>query len=752
MHTQHRFGSLVAAGLDSLVLALVLTLAASTAAGQGAGTAQGSGAGVNREAMWPAPTAEDWKRPCLITWQRSYEDALAVSRETKKAILVCINMDGEIASEHYAGVRYRQPEIAALYEPYVCVIASVYRHNPRDYDEEGRRIVCPRFGMVTCGEHISIEPGLFDQFMDGRRIAPRHIGVELDSAEMYDVFYAWDTDTIFNSLRDGIAKRTTVPINIVRDDRPIVERVASRDIHDRTAVESAYQQGDSAQRRALLQAAIAQGGAAPVDLLRLAVFGFDLELAKLARRALAQSTSESAIDLIAEALRVPMDTSERDALIAALVRLGESFPRARTLAAVYQGLASHSSAVDVESWSRALKDASAALPAIDSYTVESRLSGQARASESRPDDATLRLQLAEAFLTAAVDPKAGRKYARLRFEDGRRAALEAEKLGASDWRVSSAIAIAAYNLGDRDTAYARAESAVGGLPPDERGWNSSALLAIFAEARQQAILKALREKTNWPSQWLTDVHAAYSVLARHPLGTDVHVVSHYDFLRSLGAAGQAARVLDEGLARFPDSGLMHDRLRGRILAERGVDGLESAYEARLREPNASANLEWFAGYASLVAAEFHRRAGREAPAIAAYDRGIVHYERVIEKNPEGRASADHFIALALAGRARLAYEGADYERALAELLASFERKPEAAASLDGLNISPVDTAKMLRARLTEEKRDTLVATLQTALDKLDPELLKLPPYEREVPDPSATDGRPPRRRRAPSDR
>jgi hypothetical protein len=92
-------------------------------------------------------------------WERTWDDAVGrVSKETKKPILVCINMDGEIASEHYAGVRYRQPEVAALFEPYVCVIASVYRHNPRDYDAEGRRIECPRFHGVTCGEHIAMEP------------------------------------------------------------------------------------------------------------------------------------------------------------------------------------------------------------------------------------------------------------------------------------------------------------------------------------------------------------------------------------------------------------------------------------------------------------------------------------------------------------------------------------------------------------------------------------------------------------------
>ena len=74
--------------------------------------------GISREEMWFAPTEEDWAKPCLVTWERSWDDALTVARETGKPILICVNMDGEIASEHYAGIRYRQPDIAALYEPY----------------------------------------------------------------------------------------------------------------------------------------------------------------------------------------------------------------------------------------------------------------------------------------------------------------------------------------------------------------------------------------------------------------------------------------------------------------------------------------------------------------------------------------------------------------------------------------------------------------------------------------------------------
>ena len=104
--------------------------------------------GAAREAMWKAPTARDWAKPCLLTFQRTWEDAVAVSKETGKPILVCVSMDGEIASEHYAGVRYREPAIAALYKPYVCVIASVYRHTPRDHDDQGRRNGEPELGRA----------------------------------------------------------------------------------------------------------------------------------------------------------------------------------------------------------------------------------------------------------------------------------------------------------------------------------------------------------------------------------------------------------------------------------------------------------------------------------------------------------------------------------------------------------------------------------------------------------------------------
>jgi len=358
--------------------------------------------GTTEEQMWPAATAEQWQQPCLVRWQRSFDDALVVARARHMPLLVCVNMDGEIASEHYAGVRYRQPETAALYQPYVCVVASVYRHTPRDYDEQGGRVPCPRFGSVTCGEHIAIEPILYEQYFDGQRVAPRHVMIELDRSETYDVYYAFDTQSVFRTIEEGVAGREFPPDT--RADRPLLERVASRDVRDRRAVEEAYARGDRELRRAILERLVVSADLDQVDLLRLALFGFDTELAKLARRSLAQVESERAIDLIHEALRVPMETGEREMLIAALERLGATWPRAATLAAVQRGMAEDSGLVDVGGWARAVAAADAQ-GARDSYALSARMAERVDAAHQH--EATPAEQLAEArdLVALALDPE-----------------------------------------------------------------------------------------------------------------------------------------------------------------------------------------------------------------------------------------------------------------------------------------------------------------------------------------------------------
>ncbi len=685
-----------------------------------------------REDMWWAPTAEDWARPCLIPFQRSWDDAATVSKETGKPILVCVNMDGEIASEHYAGVRYRMPEVAKLYEPYVCVIASVYRHGPRDYDEQGERILCPRFGSVTCGEHITMEPKVYEQFLDETRVSPRHIAVELDGEEMYDVYYAFDTRSVFTRIVEGVANRP--PPRPPRGDRTLAERVASRDIADREAVEQAYREGDAAARRELLQAAQATGEDAPVDLLRLAIFGLDTDLSRLARRSLCKSRTDGTMQLINEALRVPLDGGEREELIRALERLGGQSPDARTYAVVHRGLGTRSRAVDVEAWAGAIQ--AQPTPPADRQRLETLIEEQDAILGS--GDVARHLDLADAFLTFAYEQyESDPEFAEFLLMDARRTAREASRLGAYGWRANAALAVSEYYLGEAERAHDHAEKAVAaGVPDDPSGWTSMAVLAIFAQARQQDIREAAEARQPWPPEWLTDVHAACSVLARHPLSTPDQLVAHYDFLDGLGGAGQASRVLDQALERFPDSFEVHGRLRRRVLRESGVDGLEPAYEAMLARGDAAAPLHWYAGYASFVTAEYRRRTGHEAAALAAYDRAIAHHEADVARDPARAAAADEQIALALAGRARLAYERGEDDVALTELLAAFARGPEAAATQDGLNISAVDTAMVLLARLEDRGSAEAAGRLAAALGALDPKMLEMPAYE-----PTGPDGR-----------
>jgi hypothetical protein len=691
---------------------------------------------ATRESMWPAPTADDWKKPCLIQWQRTWEDAVKVSKATHKPIMICVNMDGEIASEHFAGIRYRTSETAKLYEPYVCVVASVYRHNPRDYDLEGNRIPCPRFGTVTCGEHIAIEPLLFDKYFDGKRIAPRHIEIDLDQKRQYDVYFSWDTQTVFTEMVKGLEGYPPAT-PILHDDVPMIERVASPDVVDREAVELAYRQGSRDVRRTLIESATTHRDIDQIDLLRQAIFGLDLDLARLGREALMQSDAEGAVDLIAEVLKLPLDPKEREDLIAAEERLSTKYPRAGVVVAVNRGLAGPSKLVDVQAWSRSMQqdyDASARA----AREVAARLEGEVEAAHSRPADAAARLELAKSFLARAENPETGRRFADAMVEDARNAALEAERLGAQGWELHALLSIAASKLKDRDQAQSQAVLAIeGGMPAPAAtdGFfdrESALVFASFAHARQAAIVRAYREKKPWPPEWISDIHAAYTVLLHHPLGTDQNVVDHYDFLSWMGATPRAVAALDEGLEHFPDSWILHDRLRTRTLEDRGPDGLEAEYTARLEKENAPAGLEWFAGYASLVAAEAHRRAKHPDLALRAYDRGTAHYEKYIAAFPANKDNAEHYIALALAGRARIALERGDLDASTADILASFQAKPSAAASLDGLNISPVDTAKMLRSKLVEAKRVELSQQLQAALDELDPRLLELPAYERNV--------------------
>lgn len=699
--------------------------------------------GMTEEQIWPAATAEGWLKPVLVPWQRTFDDALRAAKARNVPILVAVNMDGEIASEHFAGVRYRQPETAAMMARYVCIVASVYRHTPRDYDEGGQRVPCPRLGTVTCGEHIQAERDLYEKYFDGKRVSPRHIVLELDGKERYDVYYSWDTETVFTTFRKGVEGLVEPP----RGERTRDQWVQSADVVERQALERSYAQGDRETRRAILESLRAQSKSAArvdhVEVLRAAIYGFDVELASLARQALADGESDAALELIGETLKHSMPAAERERLLAAVDRIALNNPRARTLASLHSGLNRGSKLVE---------------GAPDFAAEYERNRDQRRdvgertaAADARPTDAAALVESAQALCELALQSNDSR-HASLLYEDARRRAQEARKLGASGPRLDALLAIAAEQSGDRrqarDCAIAAVEGGLWSAVAPAAGTQSRSeslpptltlrVLRLFALGRQQAIRDAFRAGRAWPPEWLADVNAAYARLTQADSGLgfdEALVLEHYDFLRWLGATPQANGVLDAALKQAPDSAELHDRLRARLLFEGGPAALERAYGERalaLGDGNGT-QATWYAGYAFLVAAEHYRRRNDLDAAEAAYQRGIQSFQRTIAEQPDAADNPRHFIALAEAGRARMRLERDDLAGATDRLIEALSLRPDSAASLDGLGLSPVMTAKMLGARLEAAGDRAQSERLKSALARLDPKLLEPPPNERAVP-------------------
>lgn len=688
-------------------------------------------AGLVPEQMWPAPTAEDWQKPVLIQWQRTWQDAVRLSQETKKPLLVCVNMDGEIASEHYAGIRYRDPEVAKLFEPYVCVMASVYRHTPSDYDAAGRRIVCPRLGCVTCGEHMALEPLVFQKFLDGKRISPRHIMVELDGSESYDVFYTWDVASVLTTLKDGIEKRAVQALPVVKGDRSLLEKLASADSADRDSVELAFAAAKLEQRQAMLEAAVKLGADAPIELLRQAAFGLDPALAERARAGMLAARDPGAAELLMDTLQVPVSAQERQQLAAALQKFASTNQRARILAHAHQGLTGNSD-LNLQQWQQSMAQGEFQQLA-QSYDAAAKASASEAALAKAPASPAALLDLAEASLMQALQTQAlsGKGGSRQAERIRECLLLDAERLlaragQATDWRVQGIAALLHRERGQLAAAYAAAIHAAPKLPTDAPGLLAMQLLALFAEARQEAIVAAVRSKSDWPSDWMTDVHAAYAVLAKHPLGTDAQVAHHYDFLQFF-ASPETPNVLEAGLERFPLSALLHERLRAHLLRTAGVPGLLRDYERRVAAADCPPELHWYASHAARLAGEQLRRRNRADEALAAYQQAITQAQHYRDRSQQ--ADAALMLALAHGGHARVLLTQGNLESCFAALQAMFAADPVAAAHVDGLSVTGMQTAEMLKGKLLAQKNEALLSKLDATLKQLPSEAFTLPDYE-----------------------
>lgn len=110
-----------------------------------------------------------------IDWVGDWDKAWELAKQKNCPVMICFNSkDGEKANEATAKEIYHDPEFVALSRSFVMVVLSVPRHK-----ESGP---CPRFGVVTCAEHLQCEQAFAAKYGDrfaspkahGEMITPQH--------------------------------------------------------------------------------------------------------------------------------------------------------------------------------------------------------------------------------------------------------------------------------------------------------------------------------------------------------------------------------------------------------------------------------------------------------------------------------------------------------------------------------------------------------------------------------------------------
>ena len=650
-----------------------------------------------------APTA------ARIEWQRSLADALAVQEATGLPLLVVVNMDGEVFNERFAKSTYKDPAFVASTRGYVCVVASPDRHTDKDYDADGNRIECPRFGGCTCSEHIQIEPELFRRYFNGTRNAPRHVGVTKQGAIVFDRFL----DTSMQTAIDAIAKNAGDASKQPGASTDPAVLFGRRDALARRTLEAMWQRGDAAARRALMVAA-ADAGNEPYDMLRAGLRDEDAGVAAKAALALAKRGGKDALIDLEDALARHPSGPVHDALVARIVELAKTDDAAKRLAAHL--VAPVAPTRIAAPWSNAW-----AAPRFDDgdrAAIEKELDRCETALKQTPDDDEARLALAVAQAAFAdILARDGDKGPEFWFAD---AIGSARKVKAKELQpeAQAVIAYASYMTGEAQacgTALALAQAA-----PQNGRQPAPALAARFLDVAIAGTATKVFGDTggNAARAWRSEIDrvvAMLDLMNERKAVREGALLAGAGLLEYGGLRAQARARLADAVARFPGSPKAHERWRNRLLVDLGVAGMRKAYAEFVATAADKPEAEWFAGYAGIVAGEQETRDKRAAQGIAAYAEAIDRLQRSAAGNADFADSANGLAVLALAGRAELLAEDGKPEDAAADLLRAWALRPDGFDEADGLQRKPRGIASRVAQALQKAGKAELAAKLAPML-------------------------------------
>jgi len=685
-----------------------------------------------------------------VYWQRSLDDALALCKATSRPLLIAVNMDGESASDRIVHEEYVDPAFVALTRHCVCLGASVFRHNARDHDDDGRRIPCPRFGGITCGEHMALEPQLWEKYLsDGDRVAPRHALVLASGKKAFDLSLCFDLKDIDRALEAAIAEVPPLDLS-VPVDADWATLAARRDCCGRAALEAAIgnvRAHDSDSTCAAIMALGEHGDAGSLEALRLVA----------ARLPLASTTVEAVLRGTAERLGGPTG-------VAALWRgfaqdigamPGDPEPDARTLAAdtllpegplppaavsfalacaavgTGHALALAGRGADAPGNALVAKLADR-LPVRLSTLLQSAAVTPRReltapppgASDAMPEAAELERQLEALDQTPKdqrQDPEWCARFAKASLDLGRR-------------RIESGGRDAGLLLDDAEQSFARALS----KRSENYGWwierarasyfrqkfdqelecgqralaIASGEASIPNEAVLAATTSALDARTVEALRWIGDACAhllgertgkdaavelgglidglrALGIAAASPFGTDQDWLSFGSFCTAIGLPRQAAAIAQAGAMLFPTSRELRQQLNV-ALWSCGRPELSPAVAAAIARAHPSADASWHSGYACLVAAEDARRRELPEAAWAHYREAGRGLNEAATLNPGYADSCNKLRALAVMGMGMAHAQAGDQAAAADALRYAVTWQRDLAQVKDGMGCDVFD--------------------------------------------------------------
>ncbi len=683
---------------------------------------QGSGnQGAAPESFRQADDAQRAKPP-LIKWQRNLDDALELQKKTGQPLLICVNMDGEPASESLAWFRYRDPEFAQLTEGFVCLIVSPDRHTPIDRSDRGRRVPDPRFGRVIESEHEGIEPVLYERYFKGTRVAPRHVGVAPDGSILFDIYLTNDLTQIDKALAQHGKPAPTVekPAKQVLDDVLGSPDATDRDELEAFAVDGTWREAFQCAAGALEAKRTVQ----QPELLRLALRHED---PRVVRQALWTAVREPGLvpaDLVGEVFRASAPYPLlREALTGAFGRLQrlaatpEEQRRAQRWYLAFDGLGQGSQIVDLDRWRAAFGELQGyaaptySIDELDPLVEElSELEGEVARS---PKDAALRLRQAESSLRVARILLASGQDPSIALEEAYAAAQAAESAGEASGRAAGIQCWVAFQQNDLAASVAHGARALPALARDPDPSLAPDVLHAFAQARMREIFAASAAGESFEPSWVADVRDAYEALLAHPGGSEKVAIELLGFLGALDARAEQDDAVFRAVQRFPLSAPIHEWVRTVFLRDEGAAGLEARYA--LQPGMSSPALTWFAGLASLVAAERQVGNGANDAALESYARACERMRSSMQAEPGFADSALHYVCLARAGEARLLAEAQRWDEAATALRDGLTGRAASAGTADGLGHTPAQTAQLVLSGLSGAGLSDQATSLREAL-------------------------------------